>query len=170
MIVRKLRLENGWSQEHLAEISGLSIRTIQRVERGQKASLETIKSLAAVFEVDFYDLSKELPMNNSDNENDKKNENIEKISITTNEAETLEYVRDIKGFYSHVIKYAIVISILFVIDLLTSPGKLWFYWPAIGWGIGLIVHGTSVFEIMSIFGPKWEKRQIERRLRRKSRK
>ena len=32
-------------------MSGLSLRTIQRVESGQSASLETLKSLAAVFEV-----------------------------------------------------------------------------------------------------------------------
>ena len=34
MIVRKLRLQRGWSQEQLAEMSGLSTRTIQRIERG----------------------------------------------------------------------------------------------------------------------------------------
>ena len=33
-------------------MSGLSLRTIQRVESGQSASLETLKSLAAVFEID----------------------------------------------------------------------------------------------------------------------
>ncbi|WP_309247253.1 helix-turn-helix transcriptional regulator [Shewanella sp. VB17] len=34
MIVRKLRLQRGWSQEHLSQLSGLSVRTIQRIERG----------------------------------------------------------------------------------------------------------------------------------------
>ena len=52
MIVRKLRLRNGWSQDQLAELTGVTVRTIQRIERGHKPSLETAKALAAVFEVD----------------------------------------------------------------------------------------------------------------------
>ncbi len=52
MIVRKLRLRNGWSQDQLAELTDVSVRTIQRIERGHKPSLETAKALAAVFEVD----------------------------------------------------------------------------------------------------------------------
>ena len=52
MIVRKLRLRRGWSQDQLAEFTGVTVRTIQRIERGHKPSLETAKALAAVFEVD----------------------------------------------------------------------------------------------------------------------
>ena len=57
MLVQKLRLQRGWSQQQLAELSGLSVRTIQRVENGQPASTETLKSLASVFETDFSALS-----------------------------------------------------------------------------------------------------------------
>ena len=46
MIIRKLRLKRGWSQEQLAGMSGLSVRTIQRIERGQGPGLESLKSLA----------------------------------------------------------------------------------------------------------------------------
>lgn len=53
MIVRELRKKRDWSQEQLAEFSGLNVRTIQRVESGQKASLETLKCLASVFEVEL---------------------------------------------------------------------------------------------------------------------
>jgi transcriptional regulator with XRE-family HTH domain len=51
--VRSMRDRRAWSQEQLAEIAGVSIRTIQRVENGQPASFETLKSLASVFEVDL---------------------------------------------------------------------------------------------------------------------
>jgi transcriptional regulator with XRE-family HTH domain len=51
MGLKSLRLEKGWSQEQLAEISGLSERTIQRAERGEAASLETVRALAASFEL-----------------------------------------------------------------------------------------------------------------------
>ena len=62
MIVKKLRAEHNWSQEQLATFSGLSIRTIQRVESGQSASLETLKSLASVFEVNISKLTEEITM------------------------------------------------------------------------------------------------------------
>ncbi len=60
MIVRKLRTKRSWSQEQLADFSGLNVRTIQRVENGQKASLETLKCLASVFEVDMDTLTEEI--------------------------------------------------------------------------------------------------------------
>lgn len=45
MLVQKLRLQRGWSQEQLAEVAGVSVRTIQRLERGQPGSLKTLKAL-----------------------------------------------------------------------------------------------------------------------------
>lgn len=40
-------------------MSGLNVRTIQRIESGQKASLESLKCLAAVLEVDISTLNQE---------------------------------------------------------------------------------------------------------------
>lgn len=153
MIVRKLRLEKGWSQEQLAEICNLNVRTIQRIERGQKASLETLNALAVVFDVDVSDLTREADM-------------TQKAAISTEEEQAMMYVRDIKGFYSHLLKFVIVIFCLFIINLITSPHYYWVIWPAIGWGIGLLFHGLNVFEVFNFFGPEWERRQIEKRLKR----
>jgi len=50
--IQQLRTQKCWSQDELASISGLSIRTIQRVEKAGNASLETVKALASVFEVE----------------------------------------------------------------------------------------------------------------------
>ena len=152
MIVRKLRLEKGWSQEQLAEISGLSVRTIQRMERGQKPSLETLKSLAAVFDLDVSDLTREADMK-------------QQATISTEEERAMLYVRDIKGFYTHLLIYAVVIVCLFGLNLIRSPGHLWAFWPAIGWGIGVVFHGLNVFEVINLFGTDWEKRQIAKRLK-----
>jgi transcriptional regulator with XRE-family HTH domain len=52
IIVRKLRLQRGWTQGDLARFAGMNVRSVQRVERGQQSSLETLKALAAVFETD----------------------------------------------------------------------------------------------------------------------
>lgn len=49
--VRQLRQAKGWSQEHLAQVSGLHLRTIQRLEAGGNMSNESLHALAAVFEV-----------------------------------------------------------------------------------------------------------------------
>jgi transcriptional regulator with XRE-family HTH domain len=53
MLIQKLRLRRGWSQQQLAELSGRSVRTVQRLERGQPASMESLKALGAAFEIDF---------------------------------------------------------------------------------------------------------------------
>jgi transcriptional regulator with XRE-family HTH domain len=60
MIVKKLREQKNWSQDQLATMCGLSIRTIQRVESGQSASLETLKSLASVFEIEIKKLTEDI--------------------------------------------------------------------------------------------------------------
>lgn len=60
MIVRRLREKRNWSQEQLATMSGLSTRTIQRIESGNKASLESLKALASVFEIDISKLQEEI--------------------------------------------------------------------------------------------------------------
>lgn len=155
MSVRKLRLEKSWSQEQLAEICDLSVRTIQRIERGQKPSLESLKSLAAAFDTDVTYITKETDMSKQSN-------------ISLKEEQAIIYVRDIKGFYTHLITYAIVIVGLFALNLMTSSDYLWAIWPALGWGIGVSIHGINVFEVFNLFGPDWEKRQIEKRLKRNS--
>ena len=54
--VRAGRERRAWSQEQLAEVTGLSLRTIQRVETSGSASFETAKAIAAVFESDVASL------------------------------------------------------------------------------------------------------------------
>lgn len=49
------------------------------------------------------------------------------------------------GFRVHFIIYVVVNVLLIVLNLVMSPDKLWFYWPLIGWGIGIIAHGFGVY-------------------------
>jgi transcriptional regulator with XRE-family HTH domain len=169
MLVRKLRLERGWSQETLAELSGLSVRTIQRLERGGKASLETLSGLAATFEISVSDLSVEAEVDKQDNltveaEMYKQNE------LTDSEQDALTYVRDIKGFYAHALGYVVANVILAAWNFLATPDYLWFLWCLIGWGMGLFVHGLAVFEVFNLFGTDWEKKQVEKRLKQGGRR
>jgi hypothetical protein len=49
------------------------------------------------------------------------------------------------GFYTHLAVYFLVNGILIIINLTQSPGELWFYWPLLGWGIGVFFHGMGVY-------------------------
>lgn len=54
--IRGERELRAWSQEQLAEVSGLSLRTVQRVETSGSASFETARSLAAVLGINVAEL------------------------------------------------------------------------------------------------------------------
>jgi transcriptional regulator with XRE-family HTH domain len=49
--IQQLREERAWTQEQLATIAGVETRTIQRVEKGQTKSSETLKAIAAAFDL-----------------------------------------------------------------------------------------------------------------------
>lgn len=65
-------------------------------------------------------------------------------------------VKELKSFYGNLISYCIIIPFLIILNLISSPRNIWFYWPMLGWGIGLVAHGMSVFAI----GKGWEEKKI----------
>ena len=67
-------------------------------------------------------------------------------------------VEELKGFYGNLISYCIFIPFLIFINYQTSPKYHWFWWPMLGWGIGVISHGIKTFGI----GTDWEERQIKK--------
>ncbi|AWH85390.1 histidine kinase [Flavobacterium album] len=69
-------------------------------------------------------------------------------------------VEDIKGFYGNLMSYIIVIAGLAILNLATSPEHLWFLYPMIGWGIGVLVHFCSVFSYIPFLGRDWEERKL----------
>ncbi len=154
MIVRKLRLQRGWSQEHLADLAGLSTRTIQRIERGEKPGLESLRLLADVFEVEVATLQQGLTMKDD-------------TLVTTDEESAMAHVKALRGFYTSLIRYGVIVTGLFILNLIISPHNMWVYWVMLGWGIGIVMHALAVFEIFPFFSAEWEKRQIEKRLGRK---
>lgn len=161
MQVQKLRLQRGWSQQQLAELSGLSVRTIQRIENGSAASTESLKSLASVFEIDFSTLSSEPAMPDT-----LTSPSTHTPSASQQEQLALLQVRKLKGFYLHLAQYVVVIAALCAINLLTAPHRLWFYWAALGWGIAILAHAATIFGWLPFLGADWEKRQVEKRLGR----
>jgi transcriptional regulator with XRE-family HTH domain len=52
-----MRVERTWTQQQLAEISSLSLRTIQRAEKHGNCSYETLLAIASAFDVDVSELT-----------------------------------------------------------------------------------------------------------------
>ena len=75
-----------------------------------------------------------------------------------------ERVRKLKGFYSNLISYCVVIPILIIINLSTTNFQ-WFWFPMLGWGMGLTFHGLETFG----YGKTWEEKKIQEILDKENR-
>ncbi|WP_288984507.1 2TM domain-containing protein [uncultured Flavobacterium sp.] len=64
-------------------------------------------------------------------------------------------VEQLRGFYGNLISYCTVIPILILINLNTSNFQ-WFWFPMLGWGIGLTFHALETFG----YSKSWEERKI----------
>ncbi len=142
--IKAMRLKRHWSQEQLAEMSGLSIRTIQRIENGENAGLESLKSLAAVFETNIVDSDKKAEM-----------EQIKKEEA---------YIEKIKGMYG-LIALAIINTGLVLFNAIKDPSN-WgsFFVFLISWIVILVAY---YFEAFGFFGEEWKRKMINKKFGKK---
>ncbi|MGC4041577.1 MAG: 2TM domain-containing protein [Flavobacterium sp.] len=70
-------------------------------------------------------------------------------------------VNEIKGFYGNLGMYICVNLFLMFINLKYSPEYLWFLWPLLGWGIGVVFHGFKAFNYTPFLGKDWEQRKMQ---------
>lgn len=68
-----------------------------------------------------------------------------------------ERVEKLKAFYGNLTSYCIVIPILIIINLNTPHKFQWFWFPMLGWGLGLIFHAFETFG----YGKSWEEKKIQ---------
>ncbi|TXF76071.1 2TM domain-containing protein [Chryseobacterium sp.] len=78
-------------------------------------------------------------------------------------------VKKMKGFYIHALVYVLVNTFIIVNNIrdghdMTDINN---YWTLIFWGLGLLVHGMSVFMSDFILGHDWEERKIREIMNRK---
>lgn len=120
MGLKNLRIKNGYSQEKLASLSNLSTRTIQRIERENKASFESINALSKVLKLEAKELEQHLNLTSDINieENDK------------NQITFLDYLLNNKK----TIRFMFINIFLIIINLVTNYENLWFPYILIGWG------------------------------------
>ena len=126
MNIKKLRLERGWSQEQLADISGISRRTIQRIENGANAGLDSQNALAAAFELSLSDLQLKLSAYET-------RDTVEKMEEQVN---NLHW----KGFLIHLAVYMVVISWIAVLTYMMDWSKDGVLWVALVWANMLFLH------------------------------
>ena len=156
MIVRKLRLKKGWSQSQLAEMAGVTTRTIQRIEQGNRPSMETCKALASVFEVD---LSLFQPEDEPMHDETKVSED----KLKADEQQALLYAKRMKEFYEFLFTYLTLAAVFLVV----FHGITLVYIIFAVLGVAVIVQGLLAFEVVSFMTPGWERKIAERKLGRK---
>lgn len=66
-------------------------------------------------------------------------------------------VVEIKAFRSNLLAYCLIIPFLIVVNYMTYWEYKWFWFTAIGWGIGVAIHAYMTFGISS----DWEERKIK---------
>ena len=138
-------------------MAGISIRTIQRIERGAHASPEALKCIASIRETDFENLWTEQEMPNA--------EQPKFPRLLAKEKEAWEYVSGSRHLYASLYHCRCVHcpfdhKPVFVFRIfLGALGRVWLgHWPPLPW--------PECLPIFNLFGDIWEIRQIERRMRR----
>lgn len=75
-------------------------------------------------------------------------------------AQAKRRVAAIKGFYIHLVVFALVLAGLLVVDMATGR-DWWVHWVALGWGVGVIAHAFAVFARVPRMVADWEARKLK---------
>ena len=127
--IKSWRQERQWSQEHLAHLAGIGLRTLQRVENGGPASSETLRALAAAYDVDVMAL------------------------VVDEDAQALRTIRrrnaDLRkaiqlSFWIHLAAYGIGMVTFLGIGLASGGDIFVMRAPMVWWTVGLASHAGTV--------------------------
>lgn len=81
-----------------------------------------------------------------------------------------EKVKNIRKFYEHLTVYLICNPIVIAVNLMFSPGYLYFWYSLSGWGVAIVLHGLKAFDRFPFFSKEWEKRKIDKILGKENNK
>lgn len=153
MSLKEKRLQRGWTQAQVAEFSGLSQRTIQRLEKGNPATTETLKCLAAVFETDIADLG--VP------------EIVDETKLSEEEKRELKNIRDIREFVLQLAAYLFMVPLICLAGYLNAGSIRNGLGLALAWGSWLAYCALKLFDTQAFLDKGWEKRELDKRMGRK---
>ena len=72
-----------------------------------------------------------------------------------------------KKFYKHLNTYLVMTIFFVLLNMFTSPGRWWFIFPVLGWGIGIALEYLNIFGLPGIQpDAEWEKKALEEELRK----
>lgn len=72
-----------------------------------------------------------------------------------------EQVKNLKGFYIHLVIFVLVMAMIIYINLKFTPEYYWFFYVLLGGGIGLLFHALGTFNKNNVFSKEWENRKIQ---------
>ncbi len=125
--IRRWREERHWSQEHLAGLAGIGLRTLQRIETGEPASGESLKALAAAFNVDVMALTVDPDVEAAETMRSKDEKTRAALQLS---------------FFIHLASW--VLGMVIFAGISIGSGYAVMLWPAIWWTVGLVAHGVTV--------------------------
>jgi transcriptional regulator with XRE-family HTH domain len=105
--IKDLRIKKGLTQQQLADETGITLRTIQRIENAEvKPSLHSLNALSRVLQADFSE-----PIHKTD-------QKAYEFNFNLNITDMNQFINDLKGLVKN--HWKIIVLILLVIWLLTS--------------------------------------------------
>ncbi|CNE49397.1 putative DNA-binding protein [Yersinia bercovieri] len=153
--IRELRQARAWSQEQLAELCSLNVRTIQRVESGEQASLETLSAIAAVLELKV----SELYAPGASQQQAAPADAVDQRVLDARDA-----VDNEMAFLRQLLRAVILCALLFAINWFTSPDYMWAWWVVLGLGIPLGLRAINMF-LLGNWLDRWQQKRLQKKLR-----
>jgi len=125
--IKRWREERCWSQDHLAGIAGIGLRTVQRIENGGGASRESVMALASAFNVDVSTLTVDAELAAAKEVQDETARNVAALRLS---------------FWIHLASY--VLGMLVFAGISVGIGAFVMRWPMIWWTVGIAGHAATV--------------------------
>lgn len=124
--IRQLRTARAWSQDHLATVSGLSLRTVQRVESVGTASPETCMALAGAFGITVTAL---MPSADASVPSP-----VDALPLAREQVPSPR-----RGLQYRLLRFFVLGSLLVALDVSVTGRVTWSAWALAFWGACLIL-------------------------------
>lgn len=127
--IKRWREERHWSQEHVAEMAGIGLRTLQRIENGDTASRESVMALAAAFNVDIGALVEDPVTQKAIEAEEKAAKGLAALKLS---------------FLIHFASFVFGMIVFAAISLGDGQPGYAMLAPSLWWGVGVAGHGLAV--------------------------